>query len=146
MRREAYKAFYGKLREYENVTAAAYQANVQGEKIIADQRGHKSVFDYLLFWQPVGGADHLLIVLSHHGEALHNIFLRLLDGHRGYVARVYRQLQVGIGHYVQGEKIIADQRGHKSVFDYLLFWQKVDRSLYDRQIDLLAQKPPVDLP
>lgn len=53
VRREAYKAFYGKLREYENVTAAAYQANVQAEKIIADQRGHKSVFDYLLFWQKV---------------------------------------------------------------------------------------------
>ena len=53
VRREAYEAFYRKLREYENVTAAAYQANVQGEKIIADQRGHKSVFDYLLFWQKV---------------------------------------------------------------------------------------------
>lgn len=53
VRREAYKAFYGKLREYENVTAAAYQAHVQGEKIIADQRGYKSVFDYLLFWQKV---------------------------------------------------------------------------------------------
>lgn len=53
VRREAYQAFYEKLRAYENVTAAAYQANVQGEKIIADQRGHKSVFDYLLFWQKV---------------------------------------------------------------------------------------------
>ena len=53
VRREAYKAFYGKLREYENVTASAYQANVQREKILADQRGYKSVFDYLLFWQKV---------------------------------------------------------------------------------------------
>ena len=53
VRREAYKAFYGKLREYENVTAAAYQANVQAEKIMADQRGYKSVFDSLLFWQKV---------------------------------------------------------------------------------------------
>ena len=53
VRREAYKAFYGKLREYENVTAAAYQANVQAEKVIADQRGYASVFDYLLFWQKV---------------------------------------------------------------------------------------------
>ena len=53
VRREAYKAFYGKLREYENVTAAAYQANVQNEKIIADQRGYSSVFDYLLFRQKV---------------------------------------------------------------------------------------------
>lgn len=53
VRREAYKAFYGKLREYRNVTAAAYQANVQAEKILADQRGYQSVFDYLLFWQKV---------------------------------------------------------------------------------------------
>ena len=53
VRREAYKAFYGKLREYENVTAAAYQANVQAEKIIADQRGYQSVFDYLLLGQKV---------------------------------------------------------------------------------------------
>ncbi len=53
VRREAYRAFYGKLREYENVTAAAYQACVQSEKILADQRGYASVFDYLLFWQNV---------------------------------------------------------------------------------------------
>ena len=53
VRREAYKAFYARLREYENVTAAAYQANVQAEKIIADQRGYSSVFDYLLFRQKV---------------------------------------------------------------------------------------------
>ena len=53
VRREAFAAFSKKLREYENVTAAAYQANVQAEKIIADQRGYKSVFDYLLFWQKV---------------------------------------------------------------------------------------------
>ena len=53
VRREAFNAFSRKLREYENVTAAAYQANIQAEKIIADQRGYKSVFDYLLFWQKV---------------------------------------------------------------------------------------------
>ncbi len=53
VRREAFRAFSGKLREYENVTAAAYQANVQAEKIIADQRGYPSVFDYLLFDQKV---------------------------------------------------------------------------------------------
>ena len=53
VRRAAFDAFSQKLREYGNVTAAAYQANVQAEKIIADQRGYKSVFDYLLFWQKV---------------------------------------------------------------------------------------------
>lgn len=53
VRREAARAFYAKLREYENVTAAAYQAAVQGEKIISDQRGFPSVFDYLLHDQRV---------------------------------------------------------------------------------------------
>ncbi|MBD5161382.1 MAG: oligoendopeptidase F [Oscillibacter sp.] len=53
VRRTAFDAFSKKLREYENVTAAAYQANVQAEKTIADQRGYQSVFDYLLFDQKV---------------------------------------------------------------------------------------------
>ena len=53
VRRAAFDAFSAKLREYENVTAAAYQACVQEEKIMADQRGYQSVFDYLLFGQNV---------------------------------------------------------------------------------------------
>ncbi|MCI9057202.1 MAG: oligoendopeptidase F [Oscillospiraceae bacterium] len=53
VRRAAFDAFSAKLREYENVTAAAYQACVQEEKIMADQRGYQSVFDYLLFGQKV---------------------------------------------------------------------------------------------
>jgi len=53
VRRGAFEAFSQKLRAYENVTAAAYQANIQTEKILADQRGYQSVFDFLLFWQKV---------------------------------------------------------------------------------------------
>ena len=41
---------------------------------------------------------------------------------------------------VQTEKVLAGLRGHKSVFDYLLFSQKVERELYDRQIDLIMEK------
>ncbi len=53
VRRNAFKAFYGKLREYENVTAAAYQSQVQTEKTIATLRGFSSVYDSLLFDQKV---------------------------------------------------------------------------------------------
>lgn len=53
VRRGAFKAFYGKLREYENVTAAAYQSQVQTEKTMATLRGFESVFDSLLFGQKV---------------------------------------------------------------------------------------------
>lgn len=41
---------------------------------------------------------------------------------------------------IQKEKIISNMRGFDSVFDYLLFDQKVDRDLYDRQIDIIMEK------
>ena len=53
VRRGAFEAFSRKIKEYENVTAAAYNAKVQTEKVLAGLRGHKSVFDYLLFSQKV---------------------------------------------------------------------------------------------
>ncbi len=53
VRRAAFRAFSGKLREYENVTGAAYNAQVQQEKAMATLRGYDSVFDYLLFDQKV---------------------------------------------------------------------------------------------
>ncbi len=53
VRRNAFFAFYQKLREYENVTAAAYQSQVQTEKTMATARGFSSVFDSLLFGQKV---------------------------------------------------------------------------------------------
>lgn len=53
VRRGAFDAFSKKIREYENVTAAAYNIHVQTEKVLAGLRGHKSVFDYLLFSQKV---------------------------------------------------------------------------------------------
>src|SRR5690554_2324673 len=40
---------------------------------------------------------------------------------------------------VQKEKTIANLRGFDSVFDYLLFDQKVDIDLYNRQIDLIME-------
>ena len=53
VRRAAFEAFSGKLKEYENVTGAAYNALVQTEKTEAGLRGFDSVFDFLLFGQKV---------------------------------------------------------------------------------------------
>ncbi|HEQ2081122.1 TPA: oligoendopeptidase F [Streptococcus pyogenes] len=38
---------------------------------------------------------------------------------------------------IKSEKLLADMKGYASVFDYLLAEQEVDRSLFDRQIDLI---------
>ncbi len=39
--------------------------------------------------------------------------------------------------HLQAEKTMSDLRGYATIFDYLLFDQEVDRSMYDRQIDLI---------
>lgn len=46
---------------------------------------------------------------------------------------------------VQTEKTMATLRGFESVFDSLLFDQKVSRELYDRQIDLITTKLSVHM-
>ena len=53
VRRAAFRAFSDKLRQYENVTAAAYNAQVSTEKVESMVRGFKDVFDFLLFEQKV---------------------------------------------------------------------------------------------
>ena len=53
VRRAAFRNFSDKIRQYENVTAAAYNAYVCRDKRIADLRGFKNVFDYLLFEEEV---------------------------------------------------------------------------------------------
>ena len=53
IRRTAFDLFSKKIREYENVTAAAYNTQVQTEKTMASLRGFSSVFDSLLFPQKV---------------------------------------------------------------------------------------------
>ena len=41
---------------------------------------------------------------------------------------------------VKSEKLLADMKGYDSVFDYLLAEQEVDRSMFDRQIDLIMSE------
>ncbi len=60
------------------------------------------------------------------------LFSKNLRRYSNTVAAVYNT-------QIQKEKIIATARGFDSVIDYLLFDQKVDRELYDRQIDVIME-------
>ncbi len=53
VRRAAFRSFSDKIKQYENVTATAYNAYVRRDKTLADLRGYKDVFDYILFDQKV---------------------------------------------------------------------------------------------
>lgn len=59
-------------------------------------------------------------------------FTNTLDKYKHTVATYYNT-------QVQKEKILSKMRGYDSVFDYLLFDQKVTRDMYDRQIDLIMK-------
>lgn len=60
-------------------------------------------------------------------------FSKTLARYQNSVAAVYNG-------EVQKQKVIASLRGYDSVFDYLLDDQKVDRTLYDRQIDIIMRE------
>ena len=53
VRRAAFTAFSKKLKEYQHTISAAYQTQIQKEKIMATLRGFDSVIDSLLFDQEV---------------------------------------------------------------------------------------------
>lgn len=53
IRRNAFKAFSDKIREYMYTTATTYGAHVRKDKIISELRKYDSVIDYLLFEQKV---------------------------------------------------------------------------------------------
>lgn len=66
-------------------------------------------------------------------RAAFDAFSKKLREYQNTVAAVYDT-------QVQTEKTVADLRGYGSVIDSLLFDQKVERELYDRQIDVIFEK------
>lgn len=66
-------------------------------------------------------------------RAAFQAFSSKLRDYQNTTAQVYNT-------HIQQEKTMADLRGFNSVIDYLLFDQDVDRSLYNRQIDLITKE------
>ena len=98
VRRAAHDAFSQKLREYQNVTAAAYQTAVQTEKTLATLRGYASVFDYLLFPQKVTREmydrqiDTIMEKLAPHMQK----YARLLQKRHGLDRMTYADLKLSV--------------------------------------------------
>lgn len=62
-----------------------------------------------------------------------DVFSNKISEYKNTIATAYQT-------QIQKEKIMSNMRGFDSVFDYLLFDQKVDKELYDRQIDVIMEK------
>lgn len=98
VRREAFAAFSKKLREYENVTAAAYNTALRTEKILSELRGFENVFDYLLFDQKVSRdmydrqIDLIMEKLAPHMRR----YAKLLQKVHGLEKMTYADLKLGV--------------------------------------------------
>ncbi len=56
-----------------------------------------------------------------------------------HLAKYQNTFATALNAQMQQEKVMATLRGYDSVFDYLLFEQKVTREMYDRQIDRIVE-------
>lgn len=83
IRRNSFKKFSEVLRKYQHTTAAAYNGQVQKEKIISQIRGYDSVIDYLLMEQNVSRdlynrqIDVIMKELAPHMRKYANILKRV---------------------------------------------------------------------
>ncbi|MFD1927198.1 oligoendopeptidase F [Sporosarcina siberiensis] len=66
-------------------------------------------------------------------HAAFNAFSNKLRDYQHTTAKTYDM-------HLQAEKTTSDIRGYETIFDYLLFNQEVDRTMYDRQIDLITKE------
>ena len=117
VRRAAFRNFSDKIRQYENVTAAAYNAYVCRDKRIADLRGFKNVFDYLLFDEEVPREfyDRQIDVIMEKLAPHMRKYAELIKKGNGLDRMTYADLKLSVDPdydprvtYEETEKYIAD--------------------------------------
>lgn len=90
------------------------------------------------------GEKHLLTFINFEGELEYEQDTAIRRNAFRAFSKKLRDYQYTIGTayaaQVRQEKIMSEVKNHDSVFDYLLMGQKVDRSLYDRQLDVLMEE------
>lgn len=114
VRRTAFKAFSDKIRSYENVTAAAYNAQVQTEKNLSSLRGFSSVFDSLLFPQKVNRElydrqiDLIMDKLAPHMRK----YARLLQKLHGLETMTFADLKIAVDPEYDPKVTIEESRAY----------------------------------
>ncbi|MBO7364132.1 MAG: oligoendopeptidase F, partial [Lachnospiraceae bacterium] len=98
IRRTAFREFYAKLRQYENVTATAYNAYVRTDKTMATLRGYGSVFDYLLSDQKVTREmyDRQIDVITEKLAPHMRRYARLLQKKHGLQEMTFADIKIAV--------------------------------------------------
>lgn len=145
VRREAFKAFSKKLKDYENVVAAAYQTQVQKEKSLATLKGFDSVLDYLLFGQEVAKEhyDRQIDVIYEELAPHMRKYAKLLQRIHGLDEMTFNDLKLTVD--PEFEPPITIEEAKQYVMDGLEilgedYQSIIDRAFNERWIDFVQNR------
>ncbi len=145
IRRNAYRKFYSKLKEYEHTAAGTYEIHLKKEKTSADLRGFDSVIDYLLHSQEVdSGLYHRQIDLIMKDLAPHmRKYAKLLKKVNGLDEMRYEDLKISLDPASEPEISVEDSR--KYILDALGimgddYTEMLNRAYDERWIDFVKNK------
>ena len=140
VRRAAFRRFYDTLKKYENTTATAYNACVTQEKVTSELRGHKDVFDYLLFPQKVTREmyDRQIDVITERLAPHMRRYAKLLQKKHGLDKMTFADLKIAVD--PEYDPHVTIEESHRYVRDALSilgpdYTEMVDRAYRERWID-----------
>lgn len=140
VRREAYRTFYEKLKDYQHTTAKIYDTHVKIEKTQSELRGYNNVFDYLLQSQNVSREmydrqiDVIMTELAPHMRR----YAKLLQKVHGLDKMTFADLKISIDPLY--EPTISIEESRKYMLDGLGimgedYKEMLNRSFDERWID-----------
>ena len=140
LRRAAFRGFSDTLKKYENTTAAAYNACVTQEKVMAELRGFKDVFDSLLFEQKVTREmyDRQIDVITERLAPHMRRYARLLQKKLGLEKMTFADLKVPVD--PDYDPRVTIEESHRYVREGLAvlgqdYADMIDRAYRERWID-----------
>lgn len=98
LRRKAFADYHKVLGAYQNADASVYNTLIQNEKIMADLRGYKSVFHYLLARQDVDFdiyENHIDIIMEKLAPIMRK-YATIIKNHYGLDEMTYADLKLAI--------------------------------------------------
>lgn len=98
LRRKAFADYHKVLGAYQNADASVYNTLIQNEKIMADLRGYKSVFHYLLARQDVDFdiyENHIDIIMEKLAPIMRK-YATIIKKHYGLDEMTYADLKLAI--------------------------------------------------
>lgn len=145
IRREAFKVFSKKLKEYQYTIGSAYNAQVQKEKTISDLRGFDSVIDSLLFPQEVDRElyDRQIDLIMEHLAPHMRKYAKLLQRIHGLDKMTFADLKIDVDPDFEPDISVEDSKEYiKGALGVLGqdYMEVLDRAYDERWIDFVQNK------